>query len=64
MVLEERSLNTRQNAAYGAELLKARGIDRILLVTSALHMPRAVALFKAQGLQVSNRPTNTILASG
>ena len=58
MVLEEQSRNTRQNAAYSAALLKARGIDRILLVTSALHMPRAFALFTAQGLQVIPAPTD------
>jgi uncharacterized SAM-binding protein YcdF (DUF218 family) len=58
LVLEEQSRNTRQNAAYSAALLKARGIDRILLVTSALHMPRAVALFTAQGLQVIPAPTD------
>ena len=58
MVLEEQSRNTRQNAANSAALLKARGIDRILLVTSALHMPRAVALFTAQGLQVVPAPTD------
>lgn len=58
VVLEEQSRNTRQNAAFSAALLKARGIDRILLVTSALHMPRAVALFTAQGLQVIPAPTD------
>ena len=58
MVLEEQSRNTRQNAAYSAALLKARGIDRILLVTSALHMPRAMALFTARGLQVIPAPTD------
>jgi uncharacterized SAM-binding protein YcdF (DUF218 family) len=58
MVLEEQSRNTRQNAANSAALLKARGIDRILLVTSALHMPRAMALFTAQGLQVIPAPTD------
>lgn len=58
LVLEEQSRNTRQNAAYSAALLKARGIDRILLVTSALHMPRAMALFTAQGLQVIPAPTD------
>jgi uncharacterized SAM-binding protein YcdF (DUF218 family) len=58
MVLEEQSRNTRQNAANSAALLKARGINRILLVTSALHMPRAMALFTAQGLQVIAAPTD------
>lgn len=58
MVLEEQSRNTRQNAAYSAALLKARGIDRILLVTSAMHMPRAYALFAAQGLLVIPAPTD------
>ncbi len=52
MVLEERSRNTTQNADFTADILAERGIGRILLVTSALHMPRSVALFKAQGLKV------------
>ena len=58
MVLEEMSRNTRQNAAFSATLLKSRGIDRILLVTSALHMPRALPLFAAQGLQAVPAPTD------
>ncbi len=58
ILLEENSLNTRQNAAYSTALLKARGINHILLVTSALHMPRAMALFAAQGLQVTPAPTD------
>ncbi len=58
LVLEETSRNTRENAAFSAALLKARGIDNILLVTSALHMPRALALFKAQGLEVTPAPTD------
>ncbi len=58
LLLEEQSRNTRQNATFSAALLKARGIDRILLVTSALHMPRAFALFTAQGLQVTPAATD------
>jgi uncharacterized SAM-binding protein YcdF (DUF218 family) len=58
IALEETSRNTRQNAAFSAALLKARGVEHILLVTSALHMPRALALFKAQGLQVTPAPTD------
>lgn len=52
MVLEHRSRNTTENAECSAAMLAEQGIDRILLVTSALHMPRAKALFEAQGLTV------------
>jgi uncharacterized SAM-binding protein YcdF (DUF218 family) len=34
------------------------GIHSILLVTSAFHMPRAVLLFRARGLEVSPFPTD------
>ena len=52
MLREERSRNTRENARFSAELLRERGIEQILLVTSALHMRRALGLFEATGLQV------------
>ena len=52
LVLENRSRNTSQNAEYSAEILAGQGIHRILLVTSAYHMPRAKGLFEAQGLEV------------
>ncbi|MFZ4481048.1 MAG: YdcF family protein [Rhodoferax sp.] len=58
MLLEEKSRNTRENAAFSAAQLRSRGIERVLLVTSALHMPRAAALFAAQGLQVTAAPTD------
>lgn len=58
LLLEEASRNTRENAAFSAALLKARGIQHVLLVTSALHMPRALALFTAQGLQADPAPTD------
>jgi len=52
LVLENRSRNTSQNAEYSADILAEQGINRILLVTSAYHMPRAKGLFEAQGLEV------------
>jgi uncharacterized SAM-binding protein YcdF (DUF218 family) len=58
IALEQTSHNTRENAAFSAALLKARGIEHILLVTSALHMPRALPLFKAQGIKVTPAPTD------
>ncbi|EGV18640.1 YdcF family protein [Thiocapsa marina] len=50
ILLEGRSRNTRENALYTAEILSAEGIDRVLLVTSALHMPRALATFRSAGI--------------
>ncbi len=52
MLLETRSRNTRQNALYSEEILKGRGADRILLVTSAFHMKRTQAVFESVGLSV------------
>lgn len=54
MVLEPRPLDTRQEAELLAPLLRGR---RFALVTSALHMPRALALFRAQGLDPVPAPT-------
>jgi uncharacterized SAM-binding protein YcdF (DUF218 family) len=58
VLLEKKSRNTHDNAVYSAQLLKARGMDRILLVTSAYHMRRSLALFEAQGLDVVPAPTD------
>jgi uncharacterized SAM-binding protein YcdF (DUF218 family) len=52
LITEERSRNTRENAEMSAKLLRERGIQKVLLVTSALHMRRAVHLFEQQGLLV------------
>ena len=52
IVTEDRSRNTRQNAVFTAGLAVSRGIRRVLLVTSALHMSRAEAAFERVGLDV------------
>ncbi|RMF49444.1 MAG: YdcF family protein [Anaerolineae bacterium] len=57
ITLERQSRNTAENARYSAEILAEWGVQRIILVTSALHMPRARALFEAQGLTVIPAPT-------
>jgi len=58
MWLESESRNTYENALYAYELLQDKDIDKIILVTSAMHMPRAVKLFEAQGFEVIPAPTD------
>lgn len=52
LLTEERSRNTRENAEMLARLLRESGIQKVLLVTSALHMHRVVKLFELQRLEV------------
>lgn len=58
--MEEKSRNTRENASLSGEMLKNAGIRRILLVTEAWHMRRALLSFKSTGLDVVPAPTNFI----
>jgi len=55
---QTQSENTYEDAVYSAEILAERGIDEIILVTSAIHMPRAKALFEKQGLTVIPAPVD------
>jgi len=58
MLQDTNSLNTHENAVNVKQILAARGINRILLVTSAMHMPRSVAIFKHEGFEVLPAPTD------
>ena len=62
IVLEPKSLNTYQNAAYTKEILQKKGINKILLVTSAMHMPRSLAIFKKQGINAIPAPTDFLVS--
>jgi len=55
---EEASENTWQNAVYMQRMLHDKGITRVLLVTSAWHMPRSVWCFEQQGLTVIPAPVD------
>ncbi len=56
LLLEERSTDTTTNARYSAQIARAHGVRSVLLVTSAIHMPRASVLFRGAGLQVIEVP--------
>src|SRR3990172_8779662 len=58
ILVEGDSDNTYENAVLTRELLEPLGIDSILLVTSAMHMPRSVPLFEKQGFDVIPAPTD------
>jgi uncharacterized SAM-binding protein YcdF (DUF218 family) len=64
MVLEAGSTSTAENARLAAAVLRDRGVDTVLLVTSALHMPRARALFRRAGLVVHPAPTDVEIIDG
>lgn len=63
LLVEGDSENTRENARDSALLLRSRGIDDVLLVTSSIHMRRAAAAFRKQGIAVSPAPVAEPLAS-
>lgn len=54
---EERSLDTRDNARLSAAILLPAGARRIVLVTHAAHMRRAVDAFAGAGFEVIPAPT-------
>lgn len=58
LVLQTKSQNTQEDALYSAEILRSRGIDEVILVTSAAHMPRSVGLFEKQGIKVIPAPAD------
>lgn len=60
MLIEGKSRNTRENALFTRQLSAQGNIKRILLVTSALHMPRAKTCFEKEGFLVVSAPTDYI----
>jgi len=58
LMLEGNSRNTEENAQMTRALVKPKEGDTTLLVTSAFHMPRSMALFRAAGMDVIAWPTD------
>jgi uncharacterized SAM-binding protein YcdF (DUF218 family) len=57
MVYEDRSDNTWENALFTRALMAPKPGETWLLVTSALHMPRSMATFRAAGWEMVPYPT-------
>ncbi|MCX8569359.1 MULTISPECIES: YdcF family protein [Hyphomicrobiales] len=58
MILEGRSRNTYENAVFSKEMVTPKPGETWLLVTSAFHMPRSMALFAKAGFQVVAWPVD------
>lgn len=58
--IDRDAYDTFQNAGNAAALLRADGIERVVLVTTATHMRRSVNEFAATGLAVLPAPVDTV----
>jgi uncharacterized SAM-binding protein YcdF (DUF218 family) len=62
ILLEPKARTTSENAVETAKVLRARGVKRVLLVTSSIHMRRALASFKAEGIEAVPSPCDALVA--
>jgi uncharacterized SAM-binding protein YcdF (DUF218 family) len=62
IVQEPDSLNTYQNAVNVKKILDEKGIQKVLLVTSALHMPRSLLIFQRQKIDSIAAPTDFLVS--
>ncbi len=61
--LESKSRNTAENAQYTQLILAKQHINRVILITHAIHMNRAVKQFERVGLSVIPAPTDLLPSS-
>ncbi|MGD1083633.1 MAG: YdcF family protein [Verrucomicrobiota bacterium] len=60
IILETKAENTHEHGVYLGPLLREKGFSRVLLVTSARHMPRSMGVFKklCPGIEFIPAPTD------
>ena len=58
LLADAKSRNTAENARFTRQLCQQKGFEKVILVTSAYHMPRSVALFRREGVDVIPYPTD------
>lgn len=64
IVLENKSLNTYENALFSKRLVKPQPGETWLLITSAIHMPRSLGAFRAEGWDVVPVPVEYLYPPG
>jgi uncharacterized SAM-binding protein YcdF (DUF218 family) len=69
IILEDASQNTYDNAVFARTVLEGLTLDvpdpvEVVLVTSAMHMPRSVAIFERQGFTVLPAPVDYVSTLG
>ncbi|MHB2170081.1 YdcF family protein [Alsobacter sp. R-9] len=58
LIIEDRASNTYENAVFSAELLDPRPGQCWVVVSSAVHLPRAMATFREAGFDVVGYPVD------
>ena len=61
IIIEDLSKTTLESAEYSLKKLEEEGYQRIILVTSALHMRRSIKCFERGEIKVIPAPVNYIL---
>jgi uncharacterized SAM-binding protein YcdF (DUF218 family) len=62
MLQEPTSRTTRENAVNVKQIMATEGIRKILLVTSAVHMPRSLRIFQKLGIDATPAPTDFLVS--
>jgi uncharacterized SAM-binding protein YcdF (DUF218 family) len=58
LLVEDRARNTRENAIFTERLAREKGLRSLVVVTSAFHMSRSLAAFRALKLDVHALPVD------
>jgi uncharacterized SAM-binding protein YcdF (DUF218 family) len=53
IIVEDMARNTFENAVYCGRIIRERGWRRVIVVTDAFHLPRALYVFRRLGLEVA-----------
>jgi uncharacterized SAM-binding protein YcdF (DUF218 family) len=65
LFMETKAKNTLENARFSKKMLDTLNLKQpVILVTSAIHMPRAVKVFHKAGMEVIPFPSNYVVTRG